>query len=328
MTKENYKEIINQLQKKKILVFGDFMIDKYIYSSVERISPEAPVPIAKIINEKSVLGGAGNVINNILSLGSKTISLGVIGNDNEGKFLFQLVDELKDNTNELLKNNQFQTIVKTRVVSDFHQLLRIDKETIVDVTPDIENTFLEKLSLILENIDIVIIADYGKYVFSENFFKSFIDICNKKQIKILVDPVPKNNFKFKNVYLIKPNRKEVEMITHTIIKENFSNLKDVCMTIKDILSVYCVVITLGKSGMAILDENNVFSRIESSAINIFDVSGAGDTVIAVLGILISNNVPISIAAEMASVCASIVVSKQGTSVCNKDELIKFYDNKK
>ncbi len=324
MNEKNIK-LISYLKQKRILVFGDFMIDKYIYSEVDRISPEAPVPIAKMISEKSILGGAGNVVNNVLAFDSKTISLGVMGRDKDGEDLCQMLGAKKNNTNITLLDNLFKTIVKTRVVSGFYQLIRIDKEEITYVSSKIEKKILNKLLAVISSVDIVVIADYGKYVFSENFFKQFNSICKKNNIKILVDPAPQNSHKYTKAYLIKPNKIEAEKIASQKIKKDLSNVKDVCIQIKKILNVLCVVVTLGSDGMVILDEYNNFFKIKSCAKEVFDVSGAGDTVIAIMAICLANNIEMKTAAEIASSCASIVISKSGTSTCTKNELLKSYE---
>lgn len=300
----NLKEIIEEFPKKRIVVVGDVMLDKYIYGEVDRISPEAPVPIVKVEKEVYELGGAANVAANVVSLGGKAFLFGYIGSDYSGKILSNEINKkgIKYNLPEVLS----QTTRKTRVISNNHQVTRIDREDHANVMKEFENKFAE--CILKSNPDVIIISDYAKGTITNNL----ISRIKNKGIKILVDPKPKNNVNYSGVYLITPNLKEaIEM----------SGLKNVSEAGKSLQKSYLsnILITRGKEGMTLF-EGKEEVNFPTQAKEVYDVSGAGDSVVATLALGISSRIDLKDSVFLANTVAGIAVSKAGTATVSKSEL--------
>jgi len=318
MNKERLLNIIRNFKNQKIIVFGDLMLDKYLWTVVDRISPEAPVQVAKVENETFALGGAANVANNLASLGVSVDLVGLIGNDADGVLLRQMLKERHIAFSGLV-GNQRSTVSKTRVFCGNYQLLRIDKEDVGEIEKKVEKLFFNYFKNNLSGVGAIIFSDYAKHLISPKFYESIIKLAARNKIKTFADPTPSTFYKFKNVYLIKPNRKEAEHIVGQKISDNFSNLKEICGKLNEKFNAN-VVITLGKDGMAVLDGSKFF-RLKTDAKEVYDVSGAGDTTIAVLTASIASGASLEEAAVISNICAGAVVAKLGTAICSFQELL-------
>lgn len=318
---KNFNKIISNIKEKNILVIGDIMLDKYIFGDIERISPEAPVPVFKIIKDKVEyrLGGAGNVASNIVSLGAKCILIGDVGNDEDGKIIEKYLNNFNIKfSNTSLKGNK--TICKTRYISNNQQVIRIDNE---HFNNDNKNRnykeFLNKIKF--DEIDCIIISDYDKGLITKKLFEEI----KKYNKKIIVDPKPKNINLYKDVYLITPNLKEATEITsvNDNIKANLLKLNK--------LTNSNVIVTMGRHGAAFYDkEEKKYFEFPATNKEVYDVSGAGDTFIAVLTLLISSKLDLEESIKNAIIAAGISVGKFGTSTVSLNELtseINVIDNK-
>lgn len=325
MIKQRLLEIVDNFTKQKILVIGDLMLDSYLWTAVERISPEAPVPVAKVDNssksETFILGGAGNTGNNLSSLGVKTSVAGVIGTDKNGKKLKHLLKKSKVNIDCLIEEPQRPTTIKTRVLAGSQQLLRIDRESTNKINSKIEDKILEKIKNQLDDISAIIISDYDKGFLTDNLVVKIFKLAEENRIRIFADPTPTTFYKYRNCYLIKPNKKEAQNILHKRFYDDYSNLKEVCLEVKKILRPRVLLVTLGKDGMVILDEKNKIYHVKTAARQVFDVSGAGDTIIAAFAACISAGATLAQAAEISNLASGIVVGKIGTATCSKKELL-------
>ena len=304
----------------KILVIGDLMIDHYLWGKCERISPEAPVQIVNIDKENSVLGGAGNVINNLRALESNVDVLSVIGNDTTAKELEALLENIKVQSNMLIIEQNRKTSKKSRLIASQQQVLRYDNESIEDISSASEKEIINKLSANISNYDVVILSDYGKGVLTTKLTQEIISISNKNKVKVFVDPKGKDYSKYKGAYTLTPNKKEAIEASNILINDNES-LEKAIKKLKEECELEVSLITLSESGIAIFDDN---LRIKPTvAREVYDVTGAGDTVIASIAFAIANHMKIDDAIQFANLAAGVVVGKIGSATASLDEIYEY-----
>ena len=304
----------------KILVIGDLMIDHYLWGKCERISPEAPVQIVNIDKENSVLGGAGNVINNLRALESNVDVLSVIGNDTTAKELEALLESIEVKSDMLIIEQNRKTSKKSRLIASQQQVLRYDNESIEDISSSSETQIINKLSAIILNYDVVILSDYGKGVLTTKLTQEIISISNKNNVKVFVDPKGKDYSKYKGAYTLTPNKKEAIEATNILINDNES-LEKAIKKLKEECELEVSLITLSESGIAIFDDN---LRIKPTvAREVYDVTGAGDTVIASIAFAIANHMKIDDAIQFANLAAGVVVGKIGSATASLDEIYEY-----
>ena len=304
----------------KILVIGDLMIDHYLWGKCERISPEAPVQIVNIDKESSVLGGAGNVINNLRALGSRVDVLSVVGDDYVANELKALLENIKVQSNMLIIEQNRKTSKKSRLIASQQQVLRYDNESIEDISSASEKEIINKLSANISNYDVVILSDYGKGVLTTKLTQEIISISNKNKVKVFVDPKGKDYSKYKGAYTLTPNKKEAIEATNILINDNES-LEKAIKKLKEECELEVSLITLSESGIAIFDDN---LRIKPTvAREVYDVTGAGDTVIASIAFAIANHMKIDDAIQFANLAAGVVVGKIGSATASLDEIYEY-----
>jgi D-beta-D-heptose 7-phosphate kinase/D-beta-D-heptose 1-phosphate adenosyltransferase len=291
-----------------ILVVGDLMVDHYLYGDVDRVSPEAPVQVVDIKSEELLMGGAGNVINNLLGLGARVGVCSVIGDDSGGEFLQRRLGEKGVVKEGLTIQKDRRTSKKSRIISSHQQILRVDREDKCDISKKSEELILVRASIILEFYDLVIISDYGKGVMSDTLTSGIIELANSKKIPILVDPKGSDYSKYKKATLITPNKKEAELAVGFAINDN-KTLKEALKILKDTLDLNYSIITLSEDGIAMLEDEVI--TIPTVAKDVFDVTGAGDTVIAAIAVSLVQNRPIIDALEYANRAAAVAVSHVG-----------------
>lgn len=300
-----------------ILVIGDVMLDKYIIGNVNRISPEAPVPIVNIYDNKTTLGGSANVAYNLSCLGINSHLLGVIGNDQDSFEMVSLIKE-KNISDLLFRSSQISTTVKTRIIAERQQLIRLDRESFFTENFDL----LSHLQIFLNKakFDVIIISDYNKGVCSTDICSYSIDYAKKKNLKIIIDPKGKDWEKYRGAYIVTPNLKELQDISLTRIDNNDV---DVARVGKSILNEYGfenLLVTRSERGMSLIEKGGLITHFHAKAHSIYDVSGAGDTVVATLGAALSSGLELKKSVEIANIAAGIVVGKLGTSPITLDEL--------
>lgn len=299
---DNLIKILEHFQGKKILIIGDVMLDKYVYGDVSRISPEAPVPVVKITEEFFELGGAGNVASNVASLGGDVCIFSFIGKDEQAKILKDILEKKKI---EYYFQDNSVTPLKIRISGKNQQLLRMDVEEVCEKKFD--NKMKELLLEKAENSDIIIISDYAKGVVNQDL----MDFLSDYKKKIIVDPKYKNAHFYKEVFLIKCNEKEAKEIA------NSNDVFDSVDIIRNEL-ISNVIVTRGEKGMIIFSDKKI--EIPTYAKEVYDVSGAGDTVIATLGLAIASGASLEEAAILANHAAGIAVEKKGTYSVGLNEL--------
>ncbi len=304
-----------------ILVLGDLMIDHYLWGKSERISPEAPVPVIDVSEESEVLGGAGNVVNNLVALGARVEVASVIGSDENGKRLKQMLESLGVGTKALIKESNRSTTRKSRVIASHQQVLRFDSETRQAISQESEDALLKQIDTLLDSgIDTVLISDYGKGVISDRLSQELIARAKRRGIRVLVDPKGRDYSKYRGATAITPNKKEASEATGIVIKDETS-LKEAGFRLKEELDLERAIITLSEEGMAIFGEE--MQVIPTIAKEVYDVTGAGDTVIATLGFVRSCGGSIDEAARIANAAAAVVVGKLGSATATWDEIITY-----
>ena len=321
MKKERLLEIISNFRKIKVAVIGDLMIDDYIIGNVERISPEAPVPVVSVKEERFVLGGAGNVINNLATLGVKTYCYGVIGDDIDGDRLRKSLKLLGVKTEGLVRSEDRPTIVKRRILGGNQQLLRIDWEDPTNINEILEETILNNLKENIENIDAIILSDYDKGVLTERVAKEAIKLARKYGKIITVDPKPSNIMNYIKASSMTPNKKEALECAKL---PKGTDIDKVGTTIREKLQLDNLLLTRSEEGVSLYDEEGV-SNIPTFAKEVYDVTGAGDTVISVYTLAKAAGATWIEAARIANTAAGVVVGKIGTSTVTKEEIIEFYN---
>jgi len=305
------------------LVIGDVMIDSYYFGNVDRISPEAPVPIVSVQKRESRLGGAANVALNIQALGANPILCAVIGNDDDGKLFNHLLDDQKlSNEGVLISDNRITT-VKTRIMGNNHQVLRVDSETDKNLNKEDNQSFIDMILSILttKKIDAVIFEDYDKGTITENTIKTIVDHCNNNNIPTTVDPKKRNFLSYKNVSLFKPNLKELkEGLNIEINPNNLSEVSGAVDALNETLNNKIHFITLSENGVYIKTNNENY-HVAAHYRNITDVSGAGDTVISVASLCLALKQTPKMIAEISNLAGGLVCEKVGVSPIDKDQLL-------
>lgn len=318
----NVEAIFEEFSRKRILVLGDVMIDSYMRGSVTRVSPEAPVPIINLKKTEDRLGGASNVALNLLELGAKPILCTVIGED-KGADTFNLLLKERDLSNEgIVYSKNRVTTVKTRVIGNHQQLLRIDDEQINDLSVAEENELIEKIKkLISSKIDAIIIEDYNKGVLTKRVIESVIQIANQNDIIVTVDPKKDNFLSYKNVTLFKPNLKELKegLDIHFDFVNDRTSFESSIEKLESILNNKISFVTLSEHGVYIKDHKQKF-YIDAHRRNISDVSGAGDTVISVATLCLTAGLSIDKVAEIANLSGGLVCEVSGVVPIDKDRL--------
>ena len=304
----------------KILVVGDLMIDHYLWGSSERISPEAPVQVVNIDSESIVLGGAGNVINNLNSLGAEVDVISVIGECETSKELKDLLCDIKIETQYLITQKNRVTSKKSRIIAAQQQVVRYDRESTSEINNKSQVAILKVFKKIVNNYDVILLSDYGKGVLTFELTQSLISIANENKKKLLVDPKGLDYSKYKGAYLLTPNKKEASEATNIIIKDNESLTQSIRI-LKDQIDLTVSLITLSEKGVAIFD--NELRIHPTVAREVFDVTGAGDTILASLGFALSCNKDIDEAIKFANLASGVVVGKIGSATATLNEIIEY-----
>lgn len=316
------KELIGHIDRfpsSRIMVIGDMILDEYVWGDVARISPEAPVPVVDVTMETKRLGGATNVLNNINSLGGKCFICGVVGNDEWGKYLIDKIGELGINTEGIIIDNTRQTSIKTRVVARNQQVVRYDRETKRALNHEVMKKLLKTIDANLHDLNAIIISDYGKGVITSRMISAIKEIVSGSSVIVAVDPKPENFRHYKDVDIITPNHHEAATFCGFAINDDES-LTRAGEYILDKLKCRSVLITQGKDGMTLFESGEEPCHIPTVAQKVFDVSGAGDTVISTLSLGLSSGMNRISAALISNFASGIVVGEVGTSTVTARQL--------
>ncbi len=312
--------MINKFENIQVLVIGDVMIDAYLFGKVDRISPEAPVPVVAVEKKENRLGGAANVALNLVSLGAKPVLCSVIGNDFEGNDLLDLLRKNNIDARGIVQNAQRITTVKTRVISQNHQMLRIDSEVSDNLNEEQTQHFIKKIEELIPQSQVIIFEDYDKGVITEELIKQVTAIAHKNNIPVVVDPKKRNFSFYKEATLFKPNLKELrEGFKSDFSIHNKQEFEAVCKDLMQAMQLKNLFVTLSEHGVMITD-GKTFHYIPAHFRKIADVSGAGDTVISVASLCMALNMPIENIAAISNLAGGLVCEEVGVVPIDKNKL--------
>ena len=319
---DNIEKLFATFSTLRVGVVGDVMLDSYMWGNVERISPEAPVPVVSLHHRELRIGGAANVALNIESLGATVSIISVTGKDDDGEKLIELLKEHHIDTSYLIQSGDRVTTNKMRIICRNQQMMRLDSEITNDLSIELETLLFKKLELFIQNEkpEIIIFEDYNKGVLTENFISKAIALCRKKKILTAADPKRKNFFSYRHIDIYKPNLKEVKEGLNLIFDEmDLDLLKGIHAELNKLLKHNISLITLSEKGIFYQKQNNA-SIIPSHMRSISDVSGAGDTVIAVAALVYAATQNAHLMAEIANIAGGLVCEEVGTVAINKERL--------
>lgn len=312
-------EVTRRVGHAKILILGDVMLDEYLFGSVDRISPEAPVPVVEITSTRMLVGGAANVAANIRSLGDEPILVGATGTDDAAEKLIGLLREKGISSDYLITDPNRQTTIKTRIIAHSQQVVRADRENRDPLKPELEKLVIERLMSVVDQISAVIISDYGKGVVTKTLLEQVVAICNERDIFVAVDPKETNFHNYRSVSLITPNHHEAGFAYGRKITTE-KDLLIVGTGLLEKLDARSMLITRGAQGMSLFARDCEPTHIPTFARQVFDVTGAGDTVIATFVAAVSAGADLVEAAVMANAGAGYTVGEIGTATVTVREL--------
>lgn len=324
MTGQDFDKLFHQFMQLKVAVIGDVMLDTYWWGNVDRISPEAPVPVVAVSKREQRIGGAGNVALNVCSLGAQVSMISVLGKDDDGAQLTKLLQENNINTKYLLHSEHRITTNKIRIISRNQHMMRLDAELADDMISDDEERLIDAFGnyIVAENPNVVILEDYNKGVLTEYVIKSIVGLCKKHDILTAVDPKRKNFFAYEGIDIFKPNLKEVKdglnMLAENI---NLHVLQDMHLQLQEKINHKVSLITLSEKGVFYQQDKDA-DIIPTHIRSIADVSGAGDTVIAAASLVFAATGNAKLMAEMANIAGGLVCEEVGTVAVDKDRLLE------
>jgi len=296
------------------------MIDEYLWGDVDRISPEAPVQIVSVESEEYTLGGSGNVVNNLVALGARVSAVGVIGTGSNGKLLRGKLEQLGVDTQAIIEEPNRLTTKKTRILAAHQQVLRIDRETKREISEQTFEAVLRSAQKIIPDVDVVLIADYGKGLVTKTLISKLTETARNHGKLTIADPVGLDFSKYSGINVITPNKKEASLAAGIEIVDD-ATLIEAGQRLLDTTGIDQLIITCGKDGMVYFEPNAQPQKISTKARQVYDVSGAGDTVLALLGLAIASGYSFNEAAAVANIAAGIVVGKVGTATVSIKELV-------
>jgi D-glycero-beta-D-manno-heptose-7-phosphate kinase len=318
------KALLDQIDifpQARVMVIGDVMIDHFIWGTVTRISPEAPVPVVTVTSESLCLGGAANVVHNIRTLGGTVYAVGVAGDDHLGRKIIQDLKALRLSTDGIIISNGRPTTVKTRIIAHSQQVVRFDREEAAPLQPHTEEKLTLYVQRMLPRVDAVLISDYGKGLISGALMKKLLSLTRSEGKPVVVDPKVKNLNLYRGVTVITPNQIEASEAIGVRILTDADAARAAAM-LRERIDCASVLITRGEHGMSLLEKNGACTHIPTLATEVYDVTGAGDTVASVLTLAMTTGAPLKVAALLANYAAGIVIRKVGTATVNPEELKK------
>jgi D-beta-D-heptose 7-phosphate kinase/D-beta-D-heptose 1-phosphate adenosyltransferase len=317
---QKFDRIIERFPKARVMVVGDFILDEFIWGTVSRISPEAPVPVVKVNRESFMPGGALNVAHNVSTLGGQVLPVGVLGKDLPGRMLVRAMRQQGIETGGVIYDPTRPTTLKTRIIAHHQQVVRFDKEHTAPISVQDRRAILNFIRKKIYDVEVVIIEDYGKGLISADLLQEVIALAKRARKKILVDPKEKHFAYYDGVTSMTPNRYEAYSMLGLESGTAEMTVEEVGRKIMDQLHLECLLITLGEEGMVLFEKNGKIVKIPTVAREVFDVSGAGDTVIATFALALAAGADFPEAAMLSNLAAGIVVGKLGTATASPQEL--------
>ncbi|MBN2381313.1 D-glycero-beta-D-manno-heptose-7-phosphate kinase [bacterium] len=312
-------DVLNKFRNIRILVVGDIMLDAYLWGTVSRISPEAPVPVVRVLKKTFNLGGAANVAQNLISLKADVAMAGIVGKDKEGSMLVRSFKKNGIEANGIFHDTHRATTLKTRVIAQDQQVVRIDQESDQAIAGEVNNKLFDYLTRKIPHCQAVILSDYGKGVIHKELLDHVIKLVKKQRVICSIDPKIKNFPFYRDVTVITPNHHEAGLACGLQI-DGIESLQHTGKRLLEMTGCAMVLITWGKNGMGLFENKNLFHHIETVSKKVYDVTGAGDTVISVFSLALAAGVKPFDAAVLANYAAGIVVSSVGTASVTPQEL--------
>ena len=312
-------EIIDEFSRSKVVVVGDLMVDQFIWGKVSRISPEAPVPVVEVTSENFLLGGSANVLNNISSVGGKVHVTGIIGPDDMGRLLIRKFREMNIDTNGIIVEHDRPTTVKTRIIAHSQQVVRFDRENKQSVSLDSVEKMVEYVETIRDDLGAIVISDYSKGIISERLLKGVSEVVSGRDVVVCIDPKQNDFSLYQDFDVITPNHYEAGRALGMEITSEDDLIKN-GETLLERFGFKAVLITRGEEGMSLFENGGSITHIPAVAREVFDVTGAGDTVIGILALCMAAGATFKEAAVLANHAAGIVVGKVGTATVSQEEL--------
>ena len=322
LTKHRAKEILNAIGGRNIVVLGDVMLDEFVWGDVTRISPEAPIPVVDVQRESVHLGGAANVLANLISLGAHASVTGVVGNDRAGEQLRATLSQITSKDGNLVSDESRPTTLKTRIIAHSQPVVRTDRESRIPVDPHVEDLVIERLRSELPRADALVVSDYDKGAVTPRILETVLPIAYER-IPVLIDPKLRNFKSYRPATLITPNHFEALRMSNSE-EDSDDGLHLAAQRIRANLMCDAVLITRGARGMMLLESGDPV-YVQTAAREVYDVTGAGDTVIAALAAALAAGASMLEAATFANQAAGIVVGKVGTATVSPEELIATFD---
>jgi D-beta-D-heptose 7-phosphate kinase/D-beta-D-heptose 1-phosphate adenosyltransferase len=316
--------IMREMGRPRILVAGDIILDRYVFGSVSRISPEAPIQIVRVGSTEMRAGGAANVAGNLAALGADTCIAGTVGRDGPGRSLMKILRRNRIEGSAVVTDPSKDTMTKTRIIAHHQQMLRVDNEQVEDVSAEIEGRLISAMGRLIPSCNAVLLSDYGKGALTRKLLKSAIGLCRKLGKPVIIDPKGRDYSKYSGATAITPNQHEAELATGIEIRDEKSASRAATRLVKD-LRLDFVVITRGEKGMLLLEKNGSSLSVSAEAKAVYDVTGAGDTVLAVLGLVIGSGHPVEYALRLANTAAGVKVGKLGTATVTRKEILSELD---
>lgn len=314
-------DILRNFSKARILVLGDFILDQFVWGKVERISPEAPVPVVSVSRESYMPGGSLNASNNVHSLGGTVYPCGIVGRDLTGRVLVRTMRREGIDTDGVIYDSTRPTSIKTRIIAHSQQVVRFDREKSSEISKKDCDKLIHYVEDRINAVNVIVIEDYGKGVVQPYLLKNVLKIAKKFKTPVLVDPKEKHFSYYAGVTAITPNRVEAFNGVESL-GGRAATIEDAGKFLLRKLKCEAVLITLGEDGMALFEKGGAITRIPTTAREVFDVSGAGDTVVAVLALALASKATMKEAALISNLAAGIVVGKLGTATVSVEELRK------
>jgi len=315
------KNLAAQFETKNILVVGDLMLDQFIWGDATHISPEAPIPVVKVSSESFMPGGAANVVNNICAVGGKAAITGVVGEDDSGKKILELLKTEGADVSGVIVCADQSSVVKTRIIARHQHVVRVDRDMTVRGDGELRRRMLAAIEESIDNFDAVVLEDYGKGVLTEPLVESIIDLCRKKDKILTADPKIDHYLDYSGATLVTPNYAEAVAISG-LAQNRDAGLDSIAKRLHEKWRGCNILITLGERGMYLSNSDESAVHIPTRARDVYDVAGAGDTVIAIITLALACGASIEEAATVANLAAGVVVGKIGTGTLDREELIK------
>lgn len=318
--RQRIRKLVERMPAVKVLVIGDLMLDRYWWGDVSRISPEAPVPVVRLRKDSYAAGGAANVAANIAGLGAAVFLIGTVGNDPEGDKFIEILNDLSIPAKHLIRSQQRSTTVKTRIIAHNQQVARVDQEDTGELSAGDDHALWAKILDVIDEVDTIIISDYAKGVLSYSLTKRLISTAKIHHKPVLVDPKGKDYSKYAGASLLTPNRREAAEACH-LESETQDLVNTAGEKLLADLDLEAVLVTQSEDGMTLFRRGGDSEHLDASAIEIFDVTGAGDTVIACIAVAIGAGADHIDAARIANLGAGLVIRHVGTTFVTADEIL-------